>query len=77
MSYLINCTHETGKILRQHETDDCIFYLERVYYYDFQETSYIVADYIGEYYETFDNLEEAEADFNDIVKRAEAGEIFP
>ena len=55
------------KNYRQFENDDHIFQLDRIQDFFFQETYFAVWDVIGDYYETFDTLGEAERDFNRVI----------
>ncbi len=70
MSYLFNSNHEKSHILSQIEIGDHLFYLEKIYFYDFQETIYSVVDILGDYDESFNTLEEAQIEFNRIVMEA-------
>lgn len=59
-----------AKNYRTFENDDHIYQLDKIRDYFFQEVYFMVSDLIGDYCETFDNLEAAQKDFERIVKEA-------
>lgn len=60
--------HETSKKLFEVETDNHIWIIEKVYYFDFQETDFIVMDVLGDYCESFESEQQAIEDFNKRIK---------
>ena len=61
---------QATKNYREIETEDHIFRLDRIQDFFFQETYFSVWDVIGDYYETFSTLGEAQKDFERIVMEA-------
>ncbi len=70
MSFCFSSNHEKSHVLSQIEINDHIYYLSKIYYYDFQETIYSVTDILGDYDESFNTLEEAQIEFNRVVMEA-------
>lgn len=63
-------THEKSIVLaKSADFGDHEYWLEKIYYFDFQETVYSVFDMLGDYSETFNTLEEAEKAYNEQVHK--------
>ena len=63
--------YQATKVIKSYEDADHMFFLEKIQDFYFQETYFAVCDLIGDYYETFENLEEAIKDFYNLVETNE------